>query len=164
MCPRWDSNPHWTLFESAASAVGLRGRGRPHVGADTPIGPAYPGSLEAPQPVRSRRLPVTQQVSAQSEHVAPAGPGAGVRVMVVEDEALIRLDLAEMLTEEGYVVAGEAGDGDAAITMARQLRPELVIMDVKMPKVDGIAAAATIVDERIAPVVMLTAFSQRELI
>ena len=84
--------------------------------------------------------------------------------MVVEDEALIRLDLAEMLTEEGYVVAGEAGDGEAAITMARQLRPDLVIMDVKMPKVDGIAAAATIVEERIAPVVMLTAFSQRELI
>jgi len=107
---------------------------------------------------------VTQQVSAQREHVAPASPGAGVRVMVVEDEALIRLDLAEMLTEEGYVVAGEAGDGEAAIAMARQLRPDLVIMDVKMPKVDGIAAAATIVEERIAPVVMLTAFSQRELI
>jgi response regulator NasT len=109
-------------------------------------------------------LPVTQQVSAQREHVAPARPGAGVRVLVVEDEALIRLDLAEMLTEEGYVVAGEAGDGEAAITMARQLRPDLVIMDVKMPKVDGIVAAATIVEERIAPVVMLTAFSQRELI
>jgi response regulator NasT len=107
---------------------------------------------------------VTQQVSAQREQGAPAGPGAGVRVMVVEDEALIRLDLAEMLTEEGYVVAGEAGDGEAAITMARELRPDLVIMDVKMPKVDGIVAAATIVEERIAPVVMLTAFSQRELI
>jgi two-component system, response regulator PdtaR len=107
---------------------------------------------------------VTHQVSAQREHVDPAGPAAGVRVMVVEDEALIRLDLAEMLTEEGYVVAGEAGDGEVAITMARQLRPDLVIMDVKMPKVDGIAAAATIVEERIAPVVMLTAFSQRELI
>ncbi len=107
---------------------------------------------------------MAQQISAQREHVAPAGPGAGVRVLVVEDEALIRLDLAEMLTEEGYVVAGEAGDGEAAITMARQLRPDLVIMDVKMPKVDGIVAAATIVEERIAPVVMLTAFSQRELI
>ncbi len=107
---------------------------------------------------------MTQQVSAQREHVAPARPGAGVRVLVVEDEALIRLDLAEMLTEEGYVVAGEAGDGEAAITMARELRPDLVIMDVKMPKVDGIVAAATIVEERIAPVVMLTAFSQRELI
>jgi response regulator NasT len=107
---------------------------------------------------------VTQQASAQREHAGPAGTGAGVRVMVVEDEALIRLDLAEMLTEEGYVVAGEAGDGEAAIAMARQLRPDLVIMDVKMPKVDGIAAAATIVEERIAPVVILTAFSQRELI
>jgi two-component system, response regulator PdtaR len=107
---------------------------------------------------------VTQQVPAQREHGAPPGPGPGVRVMVVEDEALIRLDLAEMLTEEGYVVAGEASDGEAAIAMARQLRPDLVIMDVKMPKVDGIAAATTIVEERIAPVVMLTAFSQRELI
>ena len=69
-----------------------------------------------------------------------------------------------MLTEEGYVVAGEAGDGEQAIELARALRPDLVIMDVKMPKVDGITAAATIVEERIAPVVMLTAFSQRELI
>ncbi len=89
---------------------------------------------------------------------------APLTVLVVEDEALIRLDLAEMLTEEGYVVAGEAGDGEQAVELARQLRPDLVIMDIKMPKVDGIAAAATIVDERIAPVVMLTAFSQRELI
>ncbi len=88
----------------------------------------------------------------------------GLRVLVVEDEALIRLDLTEMLIEEGYVIAGEAGDGEAAVTMARELRPDLVIMDIKMPKVDGIAAAGQIVEERIAPVVMLTAFSQRELI
>nr|WP_246632095.1 response regulator [Pseudonocardia nigra] len=87
-----------------------------------------------------------------------------MRVLVVEDEALIRLDLTEMLTEEGYVIAGEAGDGEQAVALARQLRPDLVIMDVKMPKVDGIAAAASIVEDRIAPVVMLTAFSQRELI
>ena len=85
-------------------------------------------------------------------------------MLVVEDEALIRLDLTEMLTEEGYVVAGEAADGEQAIELARSLRPDLVIMDVKMPKVDGIAAAASIVGERIAPVVMLTAFSQRDLI
>jgi response regulator NasT len=91
-------------------------------------------------------------------------PAAGLRVLVVEDEALIRLDLTEMLTEEGYVVAGEAGDGEQAVALARELRPDLVIMDVKMPKVDGIAAAAAIVEERIAPVVMLTAFSQRDLI
>jgi response regulator NasT len=107
---------------------------------------------------------VTQQVSEKNSDADEAQPAAGLRVLVVEDEALIRLDLTEMLTEEGYVVAGEAADGEQAVEQARELRPDLVIMDVKMPKVDGIAAAASIVEERIAPVVMLTAFSQRELI
>jgi response regulator NasT len=107
---------------------------------------------------------VTQQVSEMSADSTPAPSADGFRVLVVEDEALIRLDLTEMLTEEGYVVAGEAADGEQAIELARSLHPDLVIMDVKMPKVDGIAAAATIVGERIAPVVMLTAFSQRDLI
>jgi response regulator NasT len=92
------------------------------------------------------------------------GPAVGWRVLVVEDEALIRLDLTEMLGEEGYQIAGEAPDGEAAVQMARELRPDLVIMDVKMPKKDGIEAAAEIVEEKIAPVVMLTAFSQRDLI
>jgi AmiR/NasT family two-component response regulator len=86
------------------------------------------------------------------------------RVLIAEDEALIRLDLAEMLREEGYDVVAEAADGEAAVKLARELKPSLVMMDIKMPKVDGITAAATIVEERIAPVVMLTAFSQRELI
>jgi AmiR/NasT family two-component response regulator len=104
---------------------------------------------------------VTQQVPEDDGRTTPAAP---LKVLVVEDEALIRLDLAEMLTEEGYVVAGEAGDGEQAVELARRLHPDLVIMDIKMPKVDGITAATTIVDERIAPVVMLTAFSQRELI
>jgi len=104
---------------------------------------------------------VNQQVSAQAQ---PTAPAAGLRVLVVEDEALIRLDLTEMLTEEGYVVAGEAGDGEQAVALARELRPDLVLMDVKMPKADGIGAAASIIEERIAPVVMLTAFSQRDLI
>jgi AmiR/NasT family two-component response regulator len=103
------------------------------------------------------------QVPAESTS-SPATSATGLRVLVVEDEALIRLDLAEMLTEEGYVVAGEAGDGEQAVALARELRPDLVIMDIKMPKVDGIAAAGEIVGERIAPVVMLTAFSQRDLI
>jgi two-component system, response regulator PdtaR len=107
---------------------------------------------------------VTQQVSAKDTAAEQAEPAVGLRVLVVEDEALIRLDLTEMLREEGYVVAGEAADGEQAIELARELRPDLVIMDVKMPKVDGIAAAASIVEERIAPVVMLTAFSQRDLI
>lgn len=84
--------------------------------------------------------------------------------MIAEDEALIRLDLAEMLAEEGYEVVGQAGDGEAAVELVLRHRPDLVVMDVKMPKLDGIAAAAQIAQERIAPVVMLTAFSQRELV
>ncbi|MFZ2166761.1 MAG: response regulator [Propionibacteriaceae bacterium] len=86
------------------------------------------------------------------------------RVLVAEDEALIRLDLVELLTEEGYHVVGETGDGEQAVELARSLRPDLVVMDVKMPKLDGITAASTIAEERIAPVVILTAFSQRDLI
>lgn len=87
-----------------------------------------------------------------------------LRVLVAEDEALIRLDLVELLTEEGYTVIAEAGDGEEALELARKLTPDLVVMDVKMPKMDGISAAAVIAEERIAPVVMLTAFSQRELV
>lgn len=86
------------------------------------------------------------------------------RVLIAEDEALIRLDLAEMLTEEGFEVVGQAADGDEAVAMAGSLRPDVVIMDVKMPNKDGIDAAAEIVTQQIAPVVMLTAFSQRDLI
>src|SRR6478752_4741959 len=74
------------------------------------------------------------------------------------------MDLAEMLVEEGYEVVGQAGDGQAAIDLAEQLRPDLVILDVKMPVLDGIAAAERIARDRIAPVVMLTAFSQRDLV
>ena len=86
------------------------------------------------------------------------------RVLVAEDEALIRLDLKEMLEEEGYDVVGEAADGEQAVEMAGRLRPDLVILDVKMPKLDGISAAEQIATARIAPVVMLTAFSQKELV
>lgn len=86
------------------------------------------------------------------------------RVLIAEDEALIRLDLAEMLTEEGFEVVGQAADGEEAVALATELKPDLVIMDVKMPRKDGIDAAAEIVTEQIAPVVMLTAFSQRDLI
>lgn len=86
------------------------------------------------------------------------------RVVIAEDEVLIRMDLKEMLTEEGYDVVGEAGDGQEAIRLAEEHRPDLVILDVKMPILDGIAAAEHVARERIAPVVMLTAFSQRELV
>ena len=86
------------------------------------------------------------------------------RVLIAEDEALIRLDLKEMLEEEGYEVCGEAGDGESAVKLANELRPDLVILDVKMPVMDGIEAAEQITAARIAPVVVLTAFSQRELV
>lgn len=86
------------------------------------------------------------------------------RVVIAEDEALIRLDLAEMLQEEGYDVVGQAGDGERAIALAEELRPDLVVLDVKMPRLDGISAAQRIAEQRIAPVVILTAFSQRELV
>ncbi|GAB3862500.1 ANTAR domain-containing response regulator [Micromonospora andamanensis] len=86
------------------------------------------------------------------------------RVLIAEDEALIRLDLAEMLAEEGYEVVGEAGDGEAAIRLAEELKPDLVILDIKMPIMDGLAAAERIAGARIAPVIILTAFSQRDLV
>ncbi|QLQ10475.1 MAG: response regulator [Nocardioidaceae bacterium] len=94
-----------------------------------------------------------------------SNPGVSARrVVIAEDEALIRLDLAEMLAEEGYDVVGQAADGEAAVALAQQHRPDLVVLDVKMPKLDGIAAAQRIAEQRIAPVVILTAFSQRELV
>jgi response regulator NasT len=86
------------------------------------------------------------------------------RVVIGEDEALIRLDLTEMLAEEGYDVVGQAGDGETAVALAEEHRPDLVLLDVKMPRLDGISAAAMIAEQRIAPVVILTAFSQRELV
>lgn len=87
-----------------------------------------------------------------------------VRVVVVEDEALIRLDLVEMLTESGYDVVGQAGDGETGIRLVRQLRPDVVLMDVKMPVLDGVSAAESLVADAIAPIVLLTAFSQSDLV
>jgi AmiR/NasT family two-component response regulator len=103
---------------------------------------------------------VTQQAAEAQSDATRKAP----RVLVAEDEALIRLDLVEMLREEGYDVAGEAADGEEAIKLATELDPDLVILDVKMPKVDGIEAAQHIAGNRIAPVVILTAFSQRDLV
>ena len=84
------------------------------------------------------------------------------RILIAEDETLIRMDLAEMLRENGYEVIGEAANGEEAVALAQALNPDLVILDVKMPKLDGISAAETIV--KISPVLMLTAFSQRDLV
>ncbi|MEK7663258.1 MAG: response regulator [Actinomycetota bacterium] len=86
------------------------------------------------------------------------------RVVVAEDESLIRMDIVETLRDNGFDVVGEAGDGEAAVALAKELRPDLVVMDVKMPKLDGISAADQLNKEHIAPVVLLTAFSQKELV
>jgi len=98
----------------------------------------------------------------------PANPPvraiAKTRILVAEDEALIRLDLVEMLVEAGYEVVGQVSNGEQAVSLSRELKPDLVLMDVKMPVLDGISAAEQIGKERIAPVVMLTAFSQKELV
>ncbi|KAB8168750.1 response regulator [Streptomyces sp. 3MP-14] len=101
-----------------------------------------------------------EAVTSDSAHVPPLT----TRVVIAEDEALIRLDLKEMLEEEGYTVVGEAGDGQRAVELARELNPDLVILDVKMPVMDGISAAEKIAADNIAPVLMLTAFSQRDLV
>lgn len=87
-----------------------------------------------------------------------------VRVVIAEDEAIIRLDLKETLEEEGYTVIGETGRGDQALELVRALRPDLAILDVKMPGMDGLEVAKVIGDERICGVLVLTAFSQREII
>jgi two-component system, response regulator PdtaR len=101
---------------------------------------------------------VTAPAPTEPEQPAPR------RVVIAEDEALIRMDLAEMLAEEGFDVVGQAGDGERAVELAEQHRPDLVVLDVKMPRLDGIAAAQRIAAQRIAPVVILTAFSQRDLV
>ncbi len=106
-----------------------------------------------------RPAPTSLAAVSQQPTTAPTR-----RVVIAEDEALIRLDLAEMLGEEGYDVVGQAGDGERAIELAEELRPDLVVLDVKMPKLDGISAAQRIAEQRIAPVVILTAFSQRDLV
>lgn len=108
---------------------------------------------------------MAQQVEVDPQPTdEPEAPRTARSVLVAEDDALIRLDLVEILTEDGYVVVGEAGDGEEAVEMAERLRPDVVIMDVKMPKMDGIDAASIVAERRIAPVVILTAFSQRDLV
>ena len=86
------------------------------------------------------------------------------RIVIADDESIIRMDLREMLTNLGYLVVGEAGDGSSAVHMARELKPDLVIMDIRMPNLDGIEASRILTEERISPVVLLTAYSQQDLI
>jgi len=93
-----------------------------------------------------------------------AGKVEATRIIIADDESIIRMDLKEMLTNLGYLVVGEAGDGVSVVHMARELRPDLVIMDIKMPGLDGVSAARILTEEQIAPVLLLTAYSQKELI
>ena len=102
-------------------------------------------------------------MTSSEEHSTHRSTGAP-RVVIAEDEALIRMDLAEMLAEAGYEVVGQASDGEQAVALATSLKPDIVIMDVKMPVMDGITAAEQIGKERICPVVMLTAFSDKDLV
>jgi response regulator NasT len=106
----------------------------------------------------------TQPTPSSTASAATTATSARTRILVAEDEALIRLDLAEMLAEAGYEVVGQASNGEQAVEMATELTPDLVIMDVKMPVMDGITAAEEIGAAKICPVVMLTAFSQTELV
>jgi two-component system, response regulator PdtaR len=137
-CPRCDSNAHCAGFESAPSADWGTGAGRP-------------GSVAGRcPPARIARL---RGVTSEP-----------IRVLIAEDEALIRLDLKEMLEEEGYTVVAEVGDGRQAVEQAQAQRPDLVILDIQMPELDGLSAAEEIAAARVAPVIVLTAFSQRELV
>ncbi|HEX7104433.1 MAG TPA: response regulator [Acidothermaceae bacterium] len=118
----------------------------------------------APSPADIAALPRRAQPALTEPASAASAKPVRKRVVVAEDETLIRLDLTETLAELGYHVVGEAGDGERAVALAEELRPDLVILDVKMPVLDGISAAQRIAAQRIAPVVILTAFSQRELV
>ncbi len=127
-------------------------------------------STQAPRPDRPE---TAQGAGGEDSSMLPAGsadvPTAPVpekprRVVIAEDETLIRLDIVETLEAEGYEVVAEATNGEEALALTREHAPDLVLMDVKMPVMDGITAAEAIVKERIAPVVLLTAFSQKELV
>jgi two-component system, response regulator PdtaR len=119
-------------------------------------------SSAVPKPAPPSRPP---SAAAEVTTTTAAAHGGGKRrVVVAEDETLIRLDLIELLQEEGWTVAGEAPDGARAVELVEELAPDLVILDVKMPVLDGISAAERIAEKRLAPVVILTAFSQRELV
>ena len=109
-------------------------------------------------------LPVPGGSESQADDAGASEAAHRRRVVVAEDDSMIRMDVVEMLSSEGYEVVGEAADGRRAVELTREHEPDLVLMDVKMPVLDGISAAEEIAAERIAPVVLLTAFSQKELV
>ena len=135
----------------------------------TPAAPKKAATTKAaatPTPAAPEPVPTAPEPAPVPMDSSPDGAsgGGGLRIVVAEDEALIRLDLAEMLEELGYDVVGQASDGEQAVALVNEHKPDVVIMDVKMPVLDGLSAAEQIGKERIAPVIMLTAFSQKELV
>lgn len=111
-----------------------------------------------------KQILTQEELEAVAQGHAPKDAEAKRRVVVAEDESVNRMDLVAMLEDAGYEVVGEAANGEEAVEITRKTRPDVVCMDVKMPRMDGIAAAGIICDENIAPVVMLTAFSQADLV
>ncbi len=144
----------------------------PKAAAPKPVKPTAkpaeePTAKTAEKPAEETDVPATPPAAEAAPTQAPSRAdeqGGGLRVVVAEDEALIRLDLAEMLEGAGYEVVGQAPDGQQAVDLVRELRPDLVVMDVKMPVLDGISAAEIVGSEHLAPVVMLTAFSDKNLV
>lgn len=140
--------------------VGIRGRVNPEPSLFT----LERSLIPTDGPPRFLIVTARETMSVMTGPTPDANAAVTRRVLIAEDEALIRLDLAEMLREEGYDIVGEAGDGQEAVELAERHKPDLVIMDVKMPRRDGIDAASEIAAKRIAPIVVLTAFSQRDLV
>lgn len=132
--------------------------------APKPAKPTPPPAQEPDVPPTPAAAEPAETAATEASSGEAHAQGGGLRVVVAEDEALIRLDLAEMLEGAGYEVVGQAPDGQQAVDLVRELRPDLVVMDVKMPVLDGISAAEIVGSEHLAPVVMLTAFSDKNLV
>ena len=120
-------------------------------------------SINIDEVLTDEELKAVANESEPAEHKAKSEDGPRT-VVVAEDEAVNRMDLVAMLEDNGYEVVGQAANGEEAVELTRKYRPDVVCMDVKMPRMDGITAAGIICDENIAPVVMLTAFSQTDLV
>lgn len=137
------------------------------------IGPVHPGPSAPPRRGADRVVPDPTETQGDMNDETTTDPDATPdrdaeartrTAVVAEDESLIRMDIVETLTEAGFEVVAAVGDGESAISKTRELRPDVVVLDVKMPQTDGVTAAEKIGEENLAPVVMLTAFSQSELV
>jgi AmiR/NasT family two-component response regulator len=168
------AHPLTPAAEGPPTSARSTSTGTARAAAPTTEAPTLEANAAAAAPAAATSVPTATAPSTDTPLLpdltaAPEGErkefrGTGRRVVVAEDEALIRLDVVETLTEAGFQVVGEAGDGERAVTLATELRPDVVVMDIKMPVLDGISAAERIGRARIAPVVLLTAFSQAELV